>query len=108
MRTLEVLFLGFLLLPASLRAGPMYGSVTQGGRGVANTHIRVQCPGGPFEGDTIGDGSFRFNVSQEGRCTFTLTAFPGASAIVFSYAKPTHYDFELLPRPGGQYELRVR
>jgi hypothetical protein len=107
-RTLGIVCLGFLLLPAYLQAGPMYGSVTQGGRGVANTHIRVQCPGGSSDGDTIGDGSFRFNVSQEGRCTFTLTAFPGASAIVFSYGKPTHYDFELLPRPGGQYELRVR
>ena len=106
---LGALCLGFLLAPAYLQAGQMYGSVTQGGQGVAGAHIVVQCPGGASEGDTIGDGSYRFNVGHEGQCTFTLPAYPGASVAVFSYAKPQHYDFELVPpQPGGQYQLRVR
>ncbi|MEO8052625.1 MAG: hypothetical protein ABI833_19635 [Acidobacteriota bacterium] len=108
MRTLEVFCLGFLLLPACLQAGPMYGSVTQSGRGVPNVHIKVVCPGGAEETDTIGDGSFRITVGPDGRCSFTLPAYRGASATVFSYAKPTHYNFELLPRPGGRYELQVK
>jgi hypothetical protein len=86
----------------------MYGSVTQGGRGVPRAHILVQCLGGPSEGDTIGDGSFRLNVVPEGKCTFTLPAYPGASANVSSYGNPTHYDFQLVALPGGRYELRVQ
>jgi hypothetical protein len=108
MRTIRALGIGSVLLPASLRAGLIYGSVVRQGGAVAKTHIRIQCPGRLAEGDTTGDGSFRIQVQAEGRCTVSLPSFPGASATVPSYAKPAQYDFELVPRPGGSFELRIR
>lgn len=90
-----------LVFPLCLQAGQMYGSIVEAGRPVAGASIRVECanaPGGT--GVTAGDGTFRFNVVGEGRCTFILTQF-GASAIVFSYPRPTQYDFELRRQSGG-------
>ena len=107
MRRLGLILIASLLLPAYLHAGPMYGSVTRSGRGVPRATIQVQCPGGNSDGTTIGDGSYRINVGPEGRCTFRLTGYPGAVTIVYSYAKPTHYDFELVDRGGGQFQLLV-
>src|SRR5437870_3651397 len=96
-RTLFRSFAAFIALglPLSLQAGQMYGSIVEGGRAVAGASIRVECPGAPGGGGvTAGDGTFRFNVAGEGRCTFILTQY-GASAIVFSYPRPTQYDFEV-------------
>ncbi len=95
-----------LILPAFLHAGVMYGSIVENGRPVAGVAIQVACPGGSGGGATAGDGTFRFSVAPEGRCTFTLPQF-GASAVVFSYARPTQYDFELR-RQGGRAELVIR
>jgi hypothetical protein len=95
-----------LVLPALLRAGLMYGSIVEAGRPVAGATIRVDCPSGSGGGVTAADGTFRFNVVPEGRCTFTLPQY-GASAVAFSYARPTQYDFELR-RQGGRAELIIR
>jgi hypothetical protein len=49
------------------------------------------------------------NVPQQGRCTFELAGYQGRpSADVFSYPNPAQYDFELVRRPDGNYELRRR
>jgi hypothetical protein len=108
MRKLRALWIGSMLLPACLKAGLIYGSVIKQGRAVPNTHIKIQCPGGSAEGDTAGDGSYRIQVSAEGRCTLSLPSYSGASVIVPSYAKPAQYDLELVPSQGGSYDLRIR
>jgi len=84
----------------------MYGSVIENGRALPNASIQITCPTGSASTVTASDGSFRVNVAVEGRCTFTLTQY-GASAAVFSYAKPVQYDFELR-RQGGSAQLVIR
>lgn len=101
-----LLWIAALVLPYCLRAGQMYGSIVEGGRPVPGAAIRVDCPRGSGGGTTESDGTFRINVAPEGRCTFTLTQY-GASAVVFSYARPTQYDFELR-RQGGSAQLIIR
>ena len=108
MRVIRALGIASVVLPASLHAGLIYGSIVKQGGAVSNARVRIQCPGRAAEGDTTGDGSFRIQVPAEGRCTVSLPSFPGASATVPSYAKPTQYDFELVPRAGGGFELRIR
>lgn len=108
MRILRILWICSVLIPASLKAGLIYGSVNKQGGPVPNTQIKIQCPTGGATGNTTGDGSFSIRVPAEGRCTVSLPAYPGASIIVPSYGKPAQYDFELVPRQGGGYELRTR
>ena len=98
-----------LFLPALLSAGQIYGSVTSDGRAVPRAGITVNCGGAVTSGATAADGSFRMNVPQQGRCRFGLSGYQGGpSADVFSYPNPTQYDFDLVRRPDGNYELRRR
>ena len=98
-----------LLFPAALYAGQIYGSVTSGGRGVANAVVRVNCRGAETPGVTASDGSYRVNVTQEGQCTLTLPGYAGPpSAAIFSTPNPSAYNFELIRRSDGNYELRRR
>jgi hypothetical protein len=107
MRRLRRLWLVCVLVPVSVQAGQIYGSVIENGRALPNAAIRINCQaGGSAESQTAGDGSFRVNVAGEGRCTFTLTQY-GASATVFSNVRPTQYDFELR-RQGGTAQLLIR
>jgi hypothetical protein len=96
-------------LPAFLFAGQIYGSVTAGGRAVPKAVISVKCGGAVTTGATADDGSYRMNVPQQGRCTFELSSYRGQpSADVFSYPNPAQYDFDLVRRSDGNYELRRR
>ena len=108
MRQLVLLSFVAVLCPAFLRAGPMSGSIFFNGNALRRAPISIACPGGSASGSTLDDGSYRINVSPEGRCTFTVTG-PGfqASAVVFSYPTAAQYDFVVV-RVGNGYELRRR
>jgi|SRR5215813_8218816 len=110
MRRPKVLSIGIIciFLPGVTYAGQIYGSLTSGGRAVANTVVSVDCGGGRISrGRTSADGSYQVNATGEGRCTLALPEKPGAWAFVFSYRSATHYDFELV-QTGNAYELRSR
>jgi len=90
-------------------AGQMYGSVSEGGKGVGGAGIEIDCAGKKTPGETASDGSYRVTVPQEGRCTFTVIIQERrASIVVFSYPNPAQYDFEVVRRPDGNLELRRR
>jgi hypothetical protein len=110
MRQFICLFLGFVLcFPAVVMAGQIYGSVTSAGSGLAGATIEINCGGAITTGVTARDGSYRVNVTQQGQCTLTLSNYQGPpSAVVFSYPNPSRYDFELVKRQDGSYELRKR
>lgn len=109
MRTLVCFGVAAGLWTASAWAGQMYGSVSEGGRGVGAARIEIDCAGNVTPGETASDGSYRVNVPQEGRCTFTVILQQRrASIVVFSYPNPAKYDFELVRRPDGNLELRRR
>jgi hypothetical protein len=106
---LKLLGFGIILIPSLLFAGQISGSVTADGRGVAGTAIDINCSGAITHGVTAGDGSYRINVPQQGQCSLTLTGYSGPpSAIVFSYPNPAQYNFDLVHRSDGNYELRRR
>jgi hypothetical protein len=98
-----------VFLPAGLSAGQIYGSLTFGGRPVPRAGFTVNCGGAVSAGAAADDGSYRIYVPQQGRCRFELAGYQGRPAAdVFSYPNPTQYDFELVRRPDGGYELRRR
>jgi hypothetical protein len=101
--------LGITLLPAVLQAGILYGSVTAAGRSVSRTPVEINCDGAITRGLTLADGSYRINVRQQGQCNLMLPSYPNRPfAVVFSYPKPAQYDFDLVKRQDGRYELRRR
>ena len=112
MRRLHLFFLGIFLFPAVLHAGPIYGSLTEGGKGLRPaTAIEIKCGDAVTKGETAkaGDGSYRINVIPQGQCSLTLPEYAGhPQIVVFSYANPAQYDFELVKRPDGNYELKKR
>jgi hypothetical protein len=111
MRTVKYVWLGIaLLLPVVLSAGQIYGSVISGGGAVSSAAIEITCGGTvAAKGATAADGSYRIDVEQQGQCEFALPEFNGRpSAVVFSGPNPSAYNFELVQRPDGAYELRRR
>ncbi len=98
-----------LFFPAVLYAGQIYGSITSGGKGVAKAAIEINCGGAITKGATAADGSYRIPVPQQGQCTLMLPDYAGRpSAVIFSNPNPSLYNFELVRRPDGNYELRRR
>lgn len=98
-----------LFFPAVLYAGQIYGSVTSGGKGVARANIEINCGGEITKGVTAADGSYRINVPKQGQCSLTLPDYAGRpSAVIFSNPNPSPYNFELVRRADGNYELRRR
>jgi hypothetical protein len=98
-----------LISPAVLCAGPIYGSVIAGGRGVARANIEINCNGAITRGATADDGSYRINVPQQGQCALSLPDYAGRpSAVIFSNPNPAPFSFELVQRPDRSYELRRR
>jgi hypothetical protein len=96
-----------LLFPSVLYAGQINGSVTSAGKGVARAAIEINCSGAITKGATAPDGSYRIAVSQQGQCTFTLPDYAGRpSAVIFSNPDTSSYNFELVSKPDGSFELR--
>jgi hypothetical protein len=100
------------LCPVLLWAGPIYGTIFINGHALSRASISITCVGAPaVPGNTLDDGSYRVAVPREGRCTFTVTSpsFQGqASADVVSLPNAAEYNFSVVPKGGGGYELRRR
>ena len=108
MRHFTCLFLGLTLFSSALQAGEIYGSIIKEGKPVpAKSPIHITCgKNQPEEGRTGADGSYRINVSHEGKCTLELRSY-SASAVVFSYRASSQYNFEIVSA-NGRNQLRRR
>jgi hypothetical protein len=96
-----------LLLPVSVCAGQIYGSLTEGGRPVpAKVGFVVKCEGQEYlKGETDRYGAYSINVGK-GKCTLTVYYGGQTPAIDFyAYDKPVRYNFDL-ELSNGQYLLR--
>ncbi len=104
-----VFAVGTVALAPLLSAGQIYGTVTSAGKPVAGAAVTITCSGAETKGATTADGSYRVNVTPQGRCTFTLPSYMGSpSVLVFSHDKPALYDLDLTKKSDGNYELKVR
>ena len=97
-----------LLVPATLEAGQIYGTIVLGGKGV-KTKIEIKCGSDTTPGESAADGTYRVNVPQQGQCNLVLPDYMGApSSAIFSTPNPSAFNFELVQKPDGNYELRRR
>lgn len=111
MKRLFWFYAGAIILPASLWAGPVYGTILFNSAALGGASINVACAGvQAATGATLDDGSYRVNVGRPGRCIFTLISkrLPGpVSTEIISLRDAALYNFELAVL-NGRYELRRR
>jgi hypothetical protein len=109
MNSTAAIILGVLLVtPASVLAGPIYGSVRDGPNPLRSTPIEIACPdfrpgSTRVAGQTDNLGSFRLNVVPRGRCLLRVGNV--APTLIYSSDNAIRYDFDVMPGPSGR-ELR--
>ena len=110
MRRILLMCLIVTFCPAFLWAGPIYGNIFYKSAALRRASFSITCPGAAsVSGSTLDDGSYRVAVPREGRCTLTVTSpsFQGAaSGDVVSLPNAAEYNFAVVPKSGGGYELR--
>jgi hypothetical protein len=101
------LFFFFLLIPAVLWAGEIYGSIREGGKAIGpGVRIEVLFSGKTYATQTDPYGSYRIYIPGKGRGM--LKVYYGgqpATLVVFSYDRSVRYDL-FLKKQGGRYSLR--
>jgi hypothetical protein len=104
MRT-PVFVLLALAVAADAVAGHVYGTIFFNGQPLANALVFLKCPGETSEGSTDSEGVYRVFAQARGDCQIALDSNGRrASAAIYSYDRPTGYDFDLVMR-NGRWEL---
>lgn len=95
-----------VLLPAVADAGQIYGTIVLDGKGV-RTKLEIVCGDATTPANSTPDGSYRVNVAQQGQCLLKAPEYMGTpSAEIFSGPNPAQYNFEIVRKPDGTFELR--
>jgi hypothetical protein len=88
-------------------AGNLYGTITEGGKGIAQgSKIEITCGADKFNTETDANGGFKVFVKDQGKCELKL-AYQGQSPTteVNSFEGSVQYDL-ILEKKGTQYTLR--
>jgi hypothetical protein len=98
------------LLPSAVSvSGQIYGTLREGKLPLRGVPIQIRCGPNSYPGRSDDSGSYRVFVREQGRCMLYVEVGPRPSELpVFSYENPARYDLDLVPSPGGGYELRRR
>ena len=102
-----VLMLLILGWAAAAYAGKIYGSVSEGGKPVAQgVKVEVTCGGNNYAAQTDAYGSFKLFVPDKGKCALKVY-YQGQtpSFEISSYEGSVQYDL-ILEKQGAQYTLR--
>lgn len=82
-------------------AGNVYGAIFHNGRPVANSPVVLQCLHETLEAVTDKDGVYRLFARSTGNCQIILEPNGRrASAMIYSYTRPTGYSFDLIVQRG--------
>jgi hypothetical protein len=89
-------------------AGQVYGTIYQNNRPYTNAQVILSCPGGQTVGATDSAGVYRLFGKGTGVCTVAVnlqgSQAPGS---LYSYDRPTGYDFDLVQQD-GKWRLNPR
>ena len=88
-------------------AGKIYGSVSEGGKPVAQgVKVEVTCGGNNYAAQTDAYGSFKLFVPDKGKCTLKVNYQEQAPSFeINSYEGTVQYDL-ILEKQGTKYTLR--
>ena len=89
-------------------AGHVYGRILEKGQPVRGAGVVLRCGNDTPGGTTDGEGVYRLYAKTTGSCSLEVNAGGRrATGTLFSYDKPTAYDFELV-NSGGRWVLQRR
>jgi hypothetical protein len=100
----------FILLPESLHASQIFGTIRQGGNPLPNTTIQMSCGGRRHDGSSDQYGSYSVYIPEKGKCSFSLIVNTNTvgPVDVFSYDDPVRADFDVIQDSNGRLVLRRR
>jgi hypothetical protein len=105
----RVFLLGFLILGLAVAAyaGKVYGSLSEGGKPVAQgVKVEVACGAKNYAAQTDAYGAFKLFVPEKGKCTLKVNYQGQAPSFeINSYEGTVQYDL-ILEKQGAQYTLR--
>ena len=107
MKVIPGLVFLILLLPASVAAGEIYGSIKGGGKSIGQG-VKVEIGYGPnvYSTETDRYGSYRLYVPEKGKCLLTVRyQQPFPSIEIYSYEGSVRYNL-VLEKQDGKYSLR--
>ena len=93
--------------PAS--AATIFGTITQGGKPVANAELTLGCAGlpAPVKTQTDGRGTYHFSLTTKGSCKLSFqSGSVQAQADVIVDPNPTQYDFDVVTSAAGARLVR--
>ena len=97
-----------VLLPFSVYAGEIFGSITEGDKSVGEK-VKVEIVAAnkaTYTTETDKNGSYRLFVKEKGKCKFTVHFNEQtSSAELFSYDKSLRYDW-IVEAKEGKYSVR--
>ena len=101
------LILGLTCVPAIL-AGNVYGTIREANQPQPNISVSLKCGSDNVRGGTDRDGVYRLFTKATGQCTISIN-YGGTliNASVYSYDRPTAYDFDIV-RQGNGWVLQRR
>jgi hypothetical protein len=86
-------------------AGQVYGTIFHSNQPLPGVAVILRCPGEESDGRTDNAGVYRVFVKATGSCTLVLEPNGrNAAGSVYSYDRPTSYDFDLVDQ-GGHWVL---
>jgi hypothetical protein len=102
MKTTASVLLALTLCASRVTAGELYGTITDGGKPVAQgVKIEFTAAGVAYPGETDKFGSYRVYVKGKGKCTLTLHVRDQSPTVgLVSYDNSTRYDWTLETKDG--------
>jgi hypothetical protein len=107
MKLRAILFLFVLGFAAQAFAGKIYGSITEGGKPVAQgLKVDVACGTNNYSAQTDSYGAFNLFATDKGKCVLKVSYQGQTPSIeINSYDGSVQYDL-ILEKQGAQYSLK--
>ena len=107
MNRLAIAAVLILAVTSAAVAGNVYGSISEGGKPVAQgVKIEVTCGANKYSAETDASGTYKVFVKDQGKCAFHV-AYQGQNPTfeINSFEGSVQYDL-VLEKQGAQYTLK--
>lgn len=90
-------------------AGHVFGTIRENNQPLSGARVTLRCAAETAPGTTDKEGTYRLYSKSAGPCTLEIEHHGRrATGTLYSYDRPTAYDFDLVKDGKGGYELRKR
>ena len=107
MKLKGILFALSMLVASYAFAGKIYGSITEGGKPIAQgVKVDVTCGTSSYSAQTDANGAFNLFATDKGKCMLKVSYQGQSPSIeINSYDNSVQYDL-ILEKQGAQYSLK--